>query len=167
MTIPRYGTPPNRVRRHRLRAGVYAVIRLGGGVLLTVQADGEEPPELQLPGGGIDPGEQPLAALRREVLEETGWSIAAPRRLGAYRVFDSVPAEAFAGGPGGDGGDRSGRVRAEKVCTVYAARGARRLGPPSEPGHAAVVMSVEDALLALTGPGQGAMLARARALGLV
>lgn len=167
MSIRRVGTPPAPARRHRLRPGVYAVIRAGrGGVLLTVQADGVSAPELQLPGGGIDPGEQPLAALRREVIEETGWSLAAPRRLGAYRAFDDVAADAFAGGdPAHE--PEGGRVWAEKVCTVYAARAARRLGPPAEPGHAAVVLSVEDALLALAGPGQGAMLRRARAMGLI
>ena len=173
MTIRRVGQPPLPARRHRLRPGAYAVIRAGRGVLLTLRTDGESAPELQLPGGGIDPGEQPLAALRREVVEETGWSFAGPRRLGAYRAFDPIEAKALAGGPplgraeGGGAGDGpgAGRVWAEKICTVYAARAVRRLGPPSEPGHAAVVLSVEDALRALTGPGQGAMLRRARAMG--
>ena len=176
MTIRRVGTPPPPARRHRLRPGAYAVIRARGGVLLTVGTDGESAPELQLPGGGIDPGEQPLAALRREVIEETGWSVHALRRLGTYRIFDDVAADAFAGGPthgrpGADGdpgdGPGPGRVWAEKVCAVYAARAARRLGPPAEPGHRAVVLGVEDALRALSGPGQGAMLRRARAMGLV
>ena len=152
MTIRRHGQAAREARRYRLRHGVYAVIRAGGGVLLTVQAGGEEEPELLLPGGGVDPGEQPLAALHREVMEETGWALAAPRRVGAFRIFRRVPADAWGDGPA------SGRVWAEKVCTVYAARAARRLGPPLEPGHAAVVLSAGDARLALANPGERAML---------
>ena len=168
MTIPRYGTPPAWARRHRLRPGVYAVIALGGGVLLTVQADGDGAPELQLPGGGTDPGEQPLAALRREVAEETGWSIASPRRLGAYRMFKRVPGDAWPpGGAGREPAGPDGRAWAEKVCTVYAARAGRRLHPPTEPGHAAVVLGVEDARLALSNEGDRRLLDRALALGLL
>lgn len=197
--IRRYGPPPLDGRRHRLRPGVYAVIRLGGGVLLTLQADGREPAELQLPGGGVDPGEQPLAALHREVLEETGWRLASPRRVGAFRLFGAVPAAAFGDGLG-IGGAGSGSLRpgvllsrerlgaslrggarlkenppghdaedgpvwAEKLCVVYAARAARRLGPPTEPGHAAVVLGEEDARLALPSEGARALLDRALALG--
>lgn len=182
MSVRRYGSPPPWARRHRLRPGVYAAIRLGGGVLLTVQASGDAAPELQLPGGGVDPGEQPLAALHREVLEETGWRIAGPRRLGAFRAFVAVPASAFGPGtearPGPaaalgrerlwartrtvDAEPEGGRqVWAEKLCVVYAGRAVARLGPPSEAGHAAVVLPPEDALRALGGTGQGALLARA------
>lgn len=58
-------------------------------MLLTHQ-DAPEP-EVQLPGGGIDPGESPVQALIREVYEETGWRISRPRRLGAYRRFTYMP----------------------------------------------------------------------------
>jgi 8-oxo-dGTP diphosphatase len=79
-------------------------------------------PELQLPGGGIDDGESPLAALHREVKEETGWSIFAPKRIGAFRRFTFMPEY-----------DRW----AEKVCAVYCARPVLRIGDPTEPGHRA------------------------------
>ena len=79
----RYGEPVRADRRYLPRPGVYAILPREGCVLVTEQAD--PGPELQLPGGGIDPGESPHAALHREVYEETGWRIAAPRRLGAYR----------------------------------------------------------------------------------
>ena len=164
MTIPRFGTPPRAGRRHRLRPGVYAVIRTGGGVLLTRQEDDDGPPETQLPGGGIDPGEQPLGALRREVIEETGWSLGAPRRLGAYRIFKRVQPDSFADGAGGPG--RGEKVWAEKLCTVYAARAGRRLGPPTEAGHAPVVLAPAAARRALACEGQRALLDRALALGL-
>ena len=162
MSIPRFGAPPRGARRHRLRAGAYAVIRARGGVLLTVQHAADGPPETQLPGGGLDPGEQPLRALHREVMEETGWTLAAPRRLGAYRVFVPMAAGAFARVAAGPE-----PVRAEKLCTVYAARAGRRLGPPGEAGHAAVVLAPAAARRALGCEGQRALLDRAVALGLL
>lgn len=119
--IRRFDRFPDQNRRYRRRPGVYAVLRLGSEVLLTHQA--EPSPEYQLPGGGIDAGEQPLAALHREVFEETGWTIAVERRLGAFRRFTYMPEY---------------DLWAEKVCVIYLARPARRLGPPSEPGHTAI-----------------------------
>ncbi|MCC0063446.1 MAG: NUDIX hydrolase [Defluviimonas sp.] len=119
--IRRVGEPVERGRRYGLRPGVYAILLRGHEVLLTHQAEPE--PEVQLPGGGIDPGEQPVRALHREVFEETGWAISAPRRLGAFRRFVYMPEY-----------DKW----AEKLCTVYLARPTLRLGPPSEPGHTAI-----------------------------
>jgi 8-oxo-dGTP diphosphatase len=78
--IKRYGAAPEPGRRYRMRPGVYAVLPRDGQVLCTLQE--AETREVQLPGGGIDRGEHPIAALHREVFEETGWSIAAPRRSG-------------------------------------------------------------------------------------
>lgn len=119
--IRRVGEAVRQGQVYRRRAGVYAALLRGGEVLLTHQAEPDD--EFQLPGGGIDPGEQPLAALHREVWEETGWTIAGARRLGAFRRFTYMP----------DYG-----TWAEKVCTVYLARPVRQLGPPAEPGHSAV-----------------------------
>lgn len=119
--IRRYGDPIRKDRRYRLRTGVYALLPMGRDLLLTHQAEPE--PEFQLPGGGIDPGESPLAALHREVLEETGWRIASPRRLGAFRRFTFMP---------------DYDLWAEKLCHIYLARPVRALAPPSEPGHTAL-----------------------------
>lgn len=155
MTIRRLGAPPDG-RPHRIRPGAYAAIGHRGAVLLVLSGDGGGV-ELSLPGGGIDPGEQPMAALRREVLEETGWALGRLTRLGAFRRHVVVPEGSWADGAGGP---------AEKVCAVYAARAVARRGPPTEPGHAAVLMA-PDAALAMLSPEDGrAFLARALALGL-
>lgn len=130
-------------QRYRHRNGVYVIALTGRSVLLTLQ---ESPvPEIQLPGGGIDPGEPPLRALHREVMEETGWSIAAPRRLGAYRRFSYMPEY---------------RLWAEKVCVVYLARAVRRRAAPAEAGHHAVIMPVPAAQQLVASPGDAAFLAR-------
>jgi len=134
--IRRVGEPPKAGQRYTRRPGVYAVLALDGDVLLTHQS--APVPEFQLPGGGIDPGEHPLRALHREVLEETGWTIAGARRLGAFRRFTYMPEY---------------DLWAEKLCTVYLARPVRPLGPPTEPGHSAVWMSAADAAMHLGNEG--------------
>jgi 8-oxo-dGTP diphosphatase len=149
--IRRYGEPLQQGQRYKRRPGVYAILLDGDHLLATHQA--EPVPEYQLPGGGIDPGEHPIAALHREVFEETGWRIALERRMGAFRRFTYMPEY---------------DLWAEKLCTVYLARPVRRLGPPSEPGHEAVWMSLEAAVEVLGNPGDRAMLAiamGARAMG--
>jgi 8-oxo-dGTP diphosphatase len=134
--IRRFGEPVVAGQKYRLRPGAYAILMLGRDVLLTHQ-DAPQP-EFQLPGGGIDPGESPLRALHREVYEETGWTIAAPRRLGAFRRFAYMPEY-----------DKW----AEKLCTVYVARPVRRLGPPVEPGHQAIWTEAEQAVSLLGNAG--------------
>ncbi len=56
-----------------------------GNVLLVKQyrhAPGKE--LLEIPAGGIDPGEDPEAAVRREMGEETGFSPMSVKRLGGF-----------------------------------------------------------------------------------
>lgn len=142
--IRRVGLPPDRTIRYRLRPGAYAILPHGGALLLTRQLDSDE--ALQLPGGGIDPGESPLTALHREVFEETGWRIAAPRRIGAFRRFVFMPDYGF---------------WAEKLCTVYLARPTSRIGPPSEPHHEALFAGVSTALRDLGNTGDKRMVALA------
>ena len=140
--IRRYGEPVKPGQHYRRRPGVYAVLLRGDSILTTFQ---QAPvPEFQLPGGGIDAGEQPVAALHREVIEETGWKIDVLRRIGAFRRFTYMPEY---------------DLWAEKLCTVYLARPVLRLGPPSEAGHTAVWLPVEEAVARLGNPGDRAMLA--------
>jgi hypothetical protein len=49
---------------------VFVVVRVGNGYAATTRTDGR----IGLPGGKIDPGEQPLEAAKRESYEE-GWNI--------------------------------------------------------------------------------------------
>ncbi len=126
--IRRYGEPVRAGQRYGLRPGVYAILLRGRDLLLTFQ---QEPlPELQLPGGGIDPGEAPVRALHREVHEETGWHIDRPRRLGAFRRFTYMPEY-----------DRW----AEKLCHIYLATPTLRMGPPTETGHTALWCPIGEA----------------------
>jgi 8-oxo-dGTP diphosphatase len=132
----RFGRPPLSGQRYTPRPGVYAIIDAGDGILATYQ---EDPwPELQLPGGGIDPGESPQVALAREVMEETGYAIHGVRRLGMFHRFTYMP----------DYG-----IHAQKLCHIYTARLGPRRSEPTEPGHSAVFLPWAEAteLLAVSG----------------
>ncbi|MCK8484441.1 NUDIX hydrolase [Aliiroseovarius sp. S2029] len=117
----RFGNQREAGRRYVLRPGAYAILMRGRDFLITHQATPFN--EFQLPGGGIDPGESAIVALHREVLEETGWKIAQPRRLGAYRRFSYMPEY---------------DLWAEKICHIFTARPARRVSTPLEPDHDAI-----------------------------
>lgn len=140
----RYGEPIDPRQSYRERPGAYAVVRDGGDILVTEQAEPRR--EFQLPGGGIDPGESAVRALVRECLEETGWLVRVVRRLGAFQRFAYLPEYGF---------------WARKVCHVYLARPVVRRGEPTEPGHRAVWMPVPTALDLLAIEGDRAFLRRA------
>ncbi len=140
----RYGEAVRQGQRYRPRPGVYAVLLRGDDLLTTHQQ--APTPEFQLPGGGIDPGEHPVAALHREVFEETGWKIEVLLRMGAYRRFCYMPEY-----------DKW----AEKICTIYLARPVRKISPPREAGHTAVWMRAEAGLHHLANDGDRDFLARA------
>ncbi|MCG7493984.1 NUDIX hydrolase [Thalassobius sp. Cn5-15] len=126
--IRRFGQVPRSDKRYKIRPGAYVILPRGRDMLVTFQ---EEPtPEYQLPGGGVDAGESSLVALHREAFEETGWSIAYPRRLGAFRRYTFMPEY---------------DLWAEKVCTIYIAHPVRQICAPLEEGHSAHWLPIEAA----------------------
>ena len=140
--IKRYGDTPNPAMRYTHRPGAYVVLQRGADLLLTVQ-DGQRP-ELQLPGGGIDAGEHILPALHREVMEETGWRMDKPVRLGAFRRFVFMPEY---------------EMWAEKVCTIFWSQPTLRMGPPLEDGHHAIWVPMVEAPALLSNDGDAAFVA--------
>jgi len=144
----RIGEPWAPGKPYRDRRGAYAIIRGRDGALLLVDERGE----LQLPGGGIDPGESPLRALHREVIEETGWRIQIDRRFDAFQRFAYLPDYGY---------------WARKSQAIYLARAIRPLGPPTEPGCRAIWLAPGDAARALDVEGDRVMVTRALRLGLV
>jgi|TARA_B110000908_G_scaffold153342_1_gene189805 8-oxo-dGTP diphosphatase len=134
--IRRFGQPSLSDKPYVLRAGAYAILPLQKRLLLTAQlGDGVD---IQLPGGGIDPGESATQALYREVMEETGWRISAPKRLGAFRRFVFMPEY---------------DLWAEKICHIYVARPTRQICEPLEPNHFTTVMDPNEAALTLGNDG--------------
>ena len=139
--IRRYGSPPLLGTRYNARPGAYGVLLRNRRILLTFQ---DSPiPEWQLPGGGIDPGESAIQGLHRECLEETGWRISNPRKLGTYRRFVYMPEY---------------EIFAEKICHIFIARPSQRQSEPREPGHSAAWFSPAEAITQLRNEGDRDML---------
>lgn len=145
--LRRIGEPWREGKPYRDRPGVYGLITGPGGLLCVWQAD-----ELQLPGGGVDPGEQPIQALHREVMEETGWRIATPRRVACFQRFSWIPEYS---------------MWARKVQAVYLARAVLPLGPPTEDGHTALWLTPRLAAIKLDVAGDRMMVRRAIAHGMI
>ncbi|MEO0342726.1 MAG: NUDIX hydrolase [Pseudomonadota bacterium] len=139
--MKRFGAPRKNDQIYKDRIGVYAILERDGHFLLTEQLD--PGPEIQLPGGGVDPGESPLQALHREVMEETGWRIHDPLRLGAYQRFAYMPEYS---------------VWARKICIIYVAHAVRKMGPPIEPQHRVIWSDATTAPFLLDNKGDAAFL---------
>lgn len=140
--IRRFGPPPRTDQTYRIRPGAYAILPIKDRFLLTLQTQPKH--DVQLPGGGVDPGESPLQALHREVKEELGWSIAKPKKLGVFRRFVFMPEY---------------DMWAEKVCHIYVALPVRQISPPTEPHHQALVLPRYDAVHSLGNDGDRYFLA--------
>jgi len=68
--------------------GAFAILLDDDGRVLCVQQN-YPPHEWTLPGGRVEPNESPLAALHREIMEETGCHIAIERYVGTYARTDA------------------------------------------------------------------------------
>lgn len=132
----RFGDPYKKGRKYIRRPGAYAIIPDGRDLLLTLQ-DAEEL-ELQLSGGGIDPGETPMRALHREVFEETGYHITNIRRLGAYQRYTFMPEY---------------DIWAHKICHIFTCTPTLRICDPTEPEHTVVWMDPNSAMTMLSNSG--------------
>ena len=140
--IRRFGEPVRPGQWYKRRPGVYAILARKDRVLLTHQDAPVR--EFQLPGGGIDKGEHPIAALHREVREETGWKIDVKRKLGVFRRYTFMPEY---------------DLWAEKVCSIYLAWPVYELCAPTEAGHKAVWMAIPQAMKCLGNAGDRQILA--------
>lgn len=137
----RYGERYISGKPYRDRPGAYAIIAHGDAILVAnTSATGET---YLLPGGGIEPGESPLRALHREVMEETGWRIAPRRRVGAFQRYVFLPDYGY---------------WARKVCHFYLCHPVHSLGPPTEPDHRPIWMDASLAADTLSVSGERAIL---------
>ena len=95
MTTPQFGDPyPSLIYRDRPAA--FGVLEQGGRIAAVTVLKPGHAAWHDLPGGAIDPGEDDVAALRREFGEETGLSVQAGERLGhADQYFINTDGEAF------------------------------------------------------------------------
>jgi 8-oxo-dGTP diphosphatase len=134
--MKRVGHAPLAEQRYIRRPGAYAILPLKKRILVTAQIAKEL--DIQLPGGGIDLGESPIQALHREVMEETGWRIAYPRKLGAFKRFVFMPEY---------------DLWAEKICHVYVAKPVYQVREPLEPDHRTLVISPTQAVEVLGNEG--------------
>ena len=130
----RYGEPIKQNIDYKIRVGVYGIIYVGNEILLTEQDEDE----IQLPGGGVDNGEQKNHALIREVREETGWKINPIKHLGAYQRFVFMP-EYY--------------LWAHKICHICYCRGIYPLSKPIERDHVPILTKPYIALSLLRNSG--------------
>jgi 8-oxo-dGTP diphosphatase len=82
----RFGAPAPGLS-YRERPAAYGVLEREGRLALVYVTLSDRPPFFDLPGGGVDPGEDEEQALRREFGEETGLLVRAGRRFAAAEQY--------------------------------------------------------------------------------
>jgi 8-oxo-dGTP pyrophosphatase MutT (NUDIX family) len=81
---------PNPKDVTKFRVAIYGVLVEGHSVLMT-ETKVPSGTTMNFPGGGLELGEAPLAALQREFLEETGCSVVVGELLFASQRFQQNP----------------------------------------------------------------------------
>jgi len=112
------------------RPGAYAIIRNSSADYAVIRT----PKGCFLPGGGVDEGEEIQAALRREVLEETGLAVDVGRKVGVAAQY-LISAR--------DG------IFYKKIGHFYVADFGARLSETFEPEHELLWLSFDKASAAL------------------
>ncbi len=125
----RFHAPPKPGQVYRHRPGAYGIFFHNGRVLLTLQEGAKR--EWQLPGGGIEAGENAGQSLIREALEETGWRVCVERKIGVWKQFTYMPEY---------------EIHAEKICHIYMGRAIYPTDAPLEEGHSAALLAPWEAL---------------------
>jgi len=82
----RFGAPEPTLS-YRRRPAAYGLLERRARLALVYVTLSDRPPFFDLPGGGIDPGEDEEQALRREFGEETGLLVSAGKRLAAAEQY--------------------------------------------------------------------------------
>jgi len=130
-TIPQFGTAMPGLD-HGERPSAYGVALNGAHrVLVCRRSRGR----ILLPGGGLHPGEDPQAAMEREVAEETGHRVTSALPLGFARQFHS---------------QRLNKPPVNKLCHFFAIEVAHDPLILSEEDHQAVWMSAHELMGAFT-----------------
>jgi ADP-ribose pyrophosphatase len=73
VTLERWGVHEREIVEHPGAVAIVAVDAMGQVALVRQLRESARRALLELPAGGLDPGEEPLAAARRELAEETGF----------------------------------------------------------------------------------------------
>jgi 8-oxo-dGTP pyrophosphatase MutT (NUDIX family) len=120
---PRFVFGPHSQSR-TMRPCAYGLVRDTAGRVAVVRA----PDGVFLPGGGLEPGETPEAAVIREALEECGWRVRVGRRVAvAVQLTPSF----------------------EKPSSFYEIEILHDTGAALEPGHTTLWLAPADAAQAL------------------
>lgn len=80
-----FGTPEPGCRYHD-RTGAYLIAEHAGSIALI-----QTPKGYFLPGGGMEPSEDPQACIRRELLEETGYTVRITGRVATADAYERHP----------------------------------------------------------------------------
>lgn len=111
-------------KEYRKRLGVYAIIQRKEDNKIGIVTDGD----FFFLGGGIEDGETKLEALKRELIEESGYT------LKNIEKFDEV----------GEFGYAEGKGYLEMISYVYVAEFDEKISEPIEKDHTVLWVNPED-----------------------